>query len=105
MVGLVVSLPFSYNYEAMHTHQPLLFDQLIMYWYGIPDSEGFNLATCIWQSRRHAIAANSRPNHVIAARLAAASFETYTFERHVIRKVKGETGIAVERYTGGDVGW
>ncbi|TFY78482.1 hypothetical protein EWM64_g5532, partial [Hericium alpestre] len=31
---------------------------LIMYWYGIPDAEtGLNLATCIWQSRAHAIAA------------------------------------------------
>ncbi|THH04389.1 hypothetical protein EW146_g10192, partial [Bondarzewia mesenterica] len=29
---------------------------LIMYWYGIPDPEtGLNLATCIWQSRAHAI--------------------------------------------------
>lgn len=76
-----------------------------MYWYGVPDSEGNNLATCVWQSRRHAVAANSRPDHIIAARLAAASFETYIFERHVIRKVKGETGITVDPYTGGDVGW
>ena len=76
-----------------------------MYWYGAPDNEGNNLATCIWQSRRHAIAANSRPSHIIAARLAVESFETWNLERHVIRKVKGETGITVEPYTGGDVGW
>lgn len=79
--------------------------QLIMYWYGTPDSEGNNLATCIWQSRRHAVAANSRPNHIVAARLAAASFESFTLERHVIRKIQGEAGITVEPYTGGDVGW
>ena len=76
-----------------------------MYWYGTPDPEGNNLATCIWQSRRHAIAANSRPNHIVAARLAVASFESYTLERHVIRKVEGESGVTVEPYTGGDVGW
>ena len=76
-----------------------------MYWYGMPDAKGSNLSTCIWQSRRHAIAANSRPNHIVAARLAAASFERWNLERYVIRKVKGETGITVEPYTSGDIGW
>lgn len=76
-----------------------------MYWYGTPDSEGNNLSTCIWQSRRHAIAASSRPNHAVAAQLAAASFEIYTLERHVIKKVGGESGVTVVPYTGGDVGW
>ena len=76
-----------------------------MYWYGIPDSEGHNIATCIWQSRRHAIAANSRPNHIVAAGFAAASYDTFTLERHVIKKANGETGVTVEPYTGGNVGW
>jgi len=76
-----------------------------MYWYGAPDSEGNNLATCIWQSRRHAIAANSRPHHIVAARLAAASFESFTLERHVIRKAEGDTGVTIEPYTAGEVGW
>jgi hypothetical protein len=77
-----------------------------MYWYGIPNLEtGMNLATCIWQSRKHAIAANSRPHHVQAMKLASASFEIYTLERHVLRKVKGQKGVTIEPFVDGDVGW
>ncbi|KAI0374190.1 hypothetical protein BV20DRAFT_607218 [Pilatotrama ljubarskyi] len=79
---------------------------LILYWYGTPHPEtGLNLATCIWQSRNHAAAANSRPHHIRAMRLAAASYERYELERHRLRKVKGETHLRVEPYDGGDVGW
>lgn len=79
---------------------------LIMYWYGIPNAEtGMNLATCIWQSRKHAVAANSRPHHIKAMTLAAASFEVYNLERHVLRKEKGSKGVTVEPFRGGDVGW
>ena len=77
-----------------------------MYWYGVPDAEtGLNLATCIWQSRAHAAAANSRPDHIRAMRLAKDSYEIYTLERYVLRKYKGSTKVVVEEYTGGDVGW
>ncbi|KAH9847143.1 hypothetical protein C2E23DRAFT_863518 [Lenzites betulinus] len=79
---------------------------LILYWYGTPHPEtGLNLATCIWQSRTHAAAANSRPHHIRAMRLAAASYERYELERHRLRKVKGETRLRIEPYDGGDVGW
>lgn len=81
-------------------------EQLIMYWYGVPDPKtGHNLATCIWQSRRHSVAASSRPHHIRAMQLAAASYEFYTLERHVLRKYKGETGVRVEPFVGGEVGW
>ncbi|KAG8763771.1 hypothetical protein FRC11_012774 [Ceratobasidium sp. 423] len=79
---------------------------LIMYWYGVPDSEtGDNLATCVWQSRAHAAAANSRPHHIKAMRLAAASFEYYTLERYALRKWKGTTDLEIVPYTSGEVGW
>ncbi|KAJ7594140.1 hypothetical protein C8J56DRAFT_926073 [Mycena floridula] len=79
---------------------------LILYWYGIPNPEtGLNLATCIWQSRKHAIAANSRPHHIQAMKLAAVSYEIYDLERLVLRKVAGETGVTIEPFSGGDVGW
>jgi hypothetical protein len=79
---------------------------LIAYWYGVPDPvSGLNLATCIWQSRKHAIAANSRPHHMEAMRLTAESYERYDLERHVLRKVKGECSPAVYTFTTGDVGW
>jgi hypothetical protein len=77
-----------------------------MYWYGIPNTQtGMNLATCIWQSRKHAITANSRPHHVRAMKLAAASFEVYTLERYTLRKTKGQKGVTVEPFVGGEVGW
>jgi len=79
---------------------------LILYWYGVPDPEtGMNLATCIWQSRKHAIAANSRPHHIQAMKLAAASYEIYNLERFRLSKVKGEKGIFVEDFSGTECGW
>lgn len=77
-----------------------------MYWYGLPSPEtGMNLATCIWQSRKHASAANSRPHHIEAMKLAATSYEFYTLERHVLTKSFGKKGVTVSPYTDGDVGW
>ena len=76
-----------------------------MYWSGTSDSEGDNLSTCVWQSRQCAIAANTRPLHILATRVAITSYVSFTLERHVIRKVKGETGVTVEEYTSGEVGW
>lgn len=79
---------------------------LILYWYGIPDPvTGLNLATCIWQSRAHAVAANGRPHHIRAMRLAANSYAKYDLERYTLRKVKGETGVNVLPFEGGQVGW
>ncbi|KAF8070171.1 hypothetical protein FPV67DRAFT_1486517 [Lyophyllum atratum] len=79
---------------------------LILYWYGIPNqTTGMNLAMCIWQSRMHAIAANSRPHHIKAMRLAANSYEIYSLERHVLRKERGSSGLTIEPYLGGEVGW
>lgn len=46
-------------------------------WYGKPNETGANLATCIWTSRKAARAANSRPDHIKAMRLAAQSYEYY----------------------------
>ncbi|KAH8083785.1 hypothetical protein BXZ70DRAFT_575033 [Cristinia sonorae] len=79
---------------------------LILYWYGIPHPvTHLNLATCIWQSRQHAIAANSRPHHIRAMRLAAASYERYELNRYRLSKVKGETTLRITPFDSGDVGW
>ncbi|KAH9839397.1 uncharacterized protein C8Q71DRAFT_510071 [Rhodofomes roseus] len=76
---------------------------LIMYWYGTPHPKtGMNLATCIWQSRKDAIAANSRPHHIRAMRLAAASYDHYTLKRYWLSKVKGERGVAVRPFEATD---
>ncbi|KAF7288637.1 UPF0643 protein [Mycena chlorophos] len=79
---------------------------LLLYWFGVPaPGTGLNLATCIWQSRKHAIAANARPHHVTAMRLAMHSYEVYDLERYVLRKSAGSTGVVIEPFSGGDVGW
>ncbi|SRR5260221_12261883 len=73
--------------------------KLIMYWYGIPNPEtGLNLATCVWQSRAHAIAATSRPSHIHAMRLAATSYEAYELERWTLRKTAGSRRLEVLPY-------
>jgi Ca2+-transporting ATPase len=67
-----------------------------MYWYGIPDPEtGVNLATCVWESRAHAIAANSRPNHIRAMRLAGSS---YDMQHWTLRKPAGSRRLEVLPY-------
>lgn len=84
----------------------LTFRQLLMYWYGVPDREtGLNLATCIWQSRKHAIAANSRPHHIQAIKLALKSYDVYDLERYVLRKSEGQVHVTIEPFIGGEVGW
>jgi hypothetical protein len=70
-----------------------------MYWYGVPDPEtGLNLATCVWQSRTHALAAYSQPYHVQAMRVAAASYESYHLERWTLRKTVGSRRLEVLPY-------
>ena len=98
---------------------------LLAYWYGAPNQHGSNLATCIWMSRAHAVKATSGPKHAEAMRLATVSakrsperrqcirlifsslaqsmYANYDLERYVLKKVKGETGVTVERWNGGEV--
>lgn len=96
----------STTYHALTEPSELTNAQLILYWYGIPhEVTGLNLATCIWQSRAHAIAANSRPHHIRAMRLAAASYERYELRRYRIRKIRDDPVLRVEPYDSGDVGW
>ncbi|PCH43857.1 hypothetical protein WOLCODRAFT_104321 [Wolfiporia cocos MD-104 SS10] len=73
---------------------------LILYWYGVPDPETrMNLATCIWHSRAHAVAATNNPRHARAMRLTAASYEHYELKRYLLCKVRGERGVTVKPYT------
>jgi hypothetical protein len=78
---------------------------LILYWYGAVNEAGENLATCIWQSRAHAIAANYNPKHAIAAKLASATYQVYALERYVLRKERGTQKVVVEPWKSGDVGF
>ncbi|KDQ57612.1 hypothetical protein JAAARDRAFT_58200 [Jaapia argillacea MUCL 33604] len=95
-----------YDADAKAHEEAIQNGGLLMYWYGVPHAQsGVNLATCIWQSRKHAVAANSRPHHIKAMRLAATSYEMYDLERYTLKKVRGEEGLRVESFHGGEVGW
>ncbi|KAG5653039.1 hypothetical protein H0H81_002556 [Sphagnurus paluster] len=95
-----------YDADEMAHEEAVRNGGLILYWYGIPNpTTGMNMATCIWQSRNHAIAGTFRPAHAKAMRLAATSYEVYSLERHILRKQRGTHGVIVEPYLGGDVGW
>jgi len=89
-----------YDADKLAHNESIRNGGLILYWYGIPNPEtGMNLATCIWQSREHALAAVSLPHHAKAMSLADDVYEVYSLERHVLRKVKGEEGLTVEAFT------
>ncbi|BGP16788.1 hypothetical protein JCM10213_002182 [Rhodosporidiobolus nylandii] len=64
---------------------------------------GRNLATCIWMSRASALTALKGEKHKEAARLAVRSYESYTLERYVLRKEKGEVGVRVLPWHGREV--
>ena len=75
-----------------------------MYWSGAPDPEtGFGLSTYIWKS--HADAVAKRPEHTKAKRLAPGLYETFSIDRYVLRKRRGTTGVELEKYVSGEVGW
>lgn len=76
---------------------------LLLYWYGAVNQLGENLATCIWQSRAHALSANRNRKHAIAAKLASAAYETYALERYVLVKERGRLGVYVKPWEGGEV--
>ncbi|RSH82748.1 uncharacterized protein EHS24_007742 [Apiotrichum porosum] len=78
---------------------------LVLYWYGVPDVTGLNLATCIWQSRSHAINAIAGPKHIEAMKQARGAYETYDLERWIIRKRVGKKTLELERWVEGEVGW
>ncbi|XAO23619.1 hypothetical protein I312_102399 [Cryptococcus bacillisporus CA1280] len=78
---------------------------LIMYWYGVPDETGLNLATCIWQSRRHAIKAISGPKHISAMKQTKGAYETYSLERWVLSTEVGSREVKLRKWDGDEVGW
>ncbi|GAA5893288.1 hypothetical protein JCM6882_007995 [Rhodosporidiobolus microsporus] len=108
--------------RAAHEEAVSAHGGLIAYWFGSPipitspssssaapsssptaDLEGRNLATCIWSSRTHALNAMRGPHHAAAARLAGRTYESYTLERYVLRKERGERGVKVLPWHGGEV--
>jgi len=76
----------------------------VLIWRARPQNRP-EFCACIRQRWRQAIVANSGPHHILAMKLAAASFAEYRLERWVLQKVNGSSDLFVEAYEGGDVGW
>ncbi|KAK2061946.1 hypothetical protein LY76DRAFT_336403 [Colletotrichum caudatum] len=54
----------------------------LKYWFGSPDSEGRNLATCVWRSRPDAVKAGHGPAHRRASRATASMYSFWRIDRH-----------------------
>lgn len=68
---------------------------LVMYWYGVPDGRGDNVATCVWTGREEARVAGRGVMHRLAAGLAASVYERYELVRYCVEKRRGEEGLRV----------
>ncbi|KAH8926347.1 hypothetical protein BT69DRAFT_1004510 [Atractiella rhizophila] len=71
---------------------------LLMYWYGLPNETGHNLATCIWQSEEQAKAARYGKEHAKAMYLTRDSYVRYDLERYLLVKEKGTRKLEVRDY-------
>ncbi|RYP44164.1 hypothetical protein DL768_009348 [Monosporascus sp. mg162] len=54
----------------------------LKYWFGNPDNEGRNLATCVWRSLKDAKAGNVGPAHRRAAGAAREMYSHWKIDRH-----------------------
>ena len=81
--------------SLLTTHDDLAFAEamasggLLRYYKGATDRNGRCLSLCVWQTRRHALAATRRPEHRVAANLAMQFYDSYDVERYVLRKRRG----------------
>ncbi|WYZ35288.1 hypothetical protein EsH8_I_001564 [Colletotrichum jinshuiense] len=58
------------------------FGGFLKYWFGSPDSEGRNLATCVWRSRPDASKAGHGQAHRRASRATASMYSFWRIDRH-----------------------
>ncbi|KAL6717873.1 hypothetical protein ACLMJK_003958 [Lecanora helva] len=70
---------------------------LLKYWFGVPDGEGRNLATCIWRHHSDARPASQGPGHKTAARKTISMYNEWRIER-----LKLEIGHGVESWRIGE---
>ncbi|KAB2571988.1 UPF0643 protein [Lasiodiplodia theobromae] len=65
---------------------------LLKYWFGVPDGERRNLATCFWHSREDAAAGGKGPWHKKARGAAITMYESIRFETRRLTVEEGVTG-------------
>lgn len=54
----------------------------LKYWFGFPDKDGRNLATCLWRSQEDAIKGGVGPGHRKAAAAARSLYSHWKIDRH-----------------------
>ncbi|KAJ1334235.1 translation initiation factor 3 subunit H [Microdochium nivale] len=54
----------------------------LKYWFGSPDAEGRNLATCLWRSQDDARQGNKGPGHHKAAMATKSLYSNWQIDRH-----------------------
>ena len=57
------------------------------YWFGVPDKNGRNLATCVWRSSRDAKIGSVGPHHRVAANAARHMYTEWKSELNPITGV------------------
>ena len=58
---------------------------LLKYWFGIPDSDGRNLATCVWRDFADARPASAGPGHREAAKKTIQMYTEWKIERLALK--------------------
>lgn len=73
---------------------------LLHYWFGSPNAENRNLATCIWRNRADAAAGGKGPWHAKARRAAREMYESIEFHTHAFVVEEGAEEWRLEAYQG-----
>lgn len=69
------------------------------YWFGTPDADGRNLATCIWRSQEDARRGGTGPAHRKAAGAARALYSHWKIDRHRLSIRDGVSSWAITDWT------
>ncbi|KAF2484612.1 hypothetical protein BDY17DRAFT_296000 [Neohortaea acidophila] len=71
---------------------------LLTYWFGSPDADMRNLATCIWRNRADAAAGGKGPEHRKARMSAREMYESISFHTHKLVVEEGAMSWHLEDY-------
>ncbi|KAL9101096.1 MAG: hypothetical protein Q9163_003611 [Psora crenata] len=71
---------------------------LLKYWFGVPDSEGRNLATCVWRKYEDARPASIGPGHKAAMRATMNLYTEWRIERLKLTIEDNAAGWSIEEW-------
>ncbi|KAL5614488.1 hypothetical protein BROUX41_004593 [Berkeleyomyces rouxiae] len=70
---------------------------ILKYWFGFPDTERRNLATCLWSNRIDAAKASHCPDHIEAVRMGTPMYEWFRIECYEFTVLDGLSGWTFEQ--------